>query len=104
MDTAIRSRGGGEPTCGCRRSLQPVEAGDPLSTRRELLRPELFRTAPTSLSDAVCVRDGEGQNGGVIVAVTNTAIYVMAAAIIVVAIVAQFIVPRDRRRKRRPRT
>ena len=39
-----------------------------------------------------------------IVAVTNTAIYIMAAAIIVVAIVAQFIVPRDGRRKRPPRT
>jgi hypothetical protein len=40
----------------------------------------------------------------VIVAVTNTAIYVMAGAIIVVAIVAQFIVPRSGRRKRPPRT
>jgi hypothetical protein len=39
----------------------------------------------------------------VIVAVSNTAIFAVAAAIIVVAILAQYIMPRRGRRKRPPR-
>jgi hypothetical protein len=39
----------------------------------------------------------------VIVAATTNAIYAMAAAIIVVAILAQYIMPRDGRRGRPPR-